>query len=202
MRPAQDRRGLVKSAPKRRSLVKSAPKRRSFLKTASKRRSLAPAIDIQVASTLWQAQPQAEQTVRAAIAAAAALSTADGEVSILLTDDKAIRALNRDWRGIDKPTNVLSFPAPAATPGAPPQMLGDIVMAYETLAQECDQQDRVFLHHLAHLTVHGFLHLIGYDHQTDAQADAMEGLESKIMARMKLPDPYLARDLDRDLGDA
>jgi probable rRNA maturation factor len=170
--------------------------RRSLVKTAPKPRILAPAIDIQVASKLWQAQPQAEQTVRAAIAAAAAaLSTADGEVSILLTDDKAIRALNRDWRGIDKATNVLSFPAPDATPGAPPKMLGDIVMAYETLAQECDREDRVFLHHLAHLTVHGFLHLIGYDHQTDVQADAMEGLESKIMARMNLPDPYLARDL-------
>jgi len=174
-----------------------------LVKAAPKRRSLAPAIDIQVASLLWKAQPLAEQTVRAAIAAAAAaLSTADGEVSILLTDDKAIRALNRDWRGIDKPTNVLSFPAPDATPGATPKMLGDIVMAYETLAQECDQEDRVFLHHLAHLTVHGFLHLIGYDHQTDAQADEMEGLESKIMTRMNLPDPYLARDLDRDLGNA
>jgi len=174
-----------------------------LVKAAPKRRSLAPAIDIQVASLLWKAQPLAEQTVRAAIAAAAAaLSTADGEVSILLTDDKAIRALNRDWRGIDKPTNVLSFPAPDATPGATPKMLGDIVMAYETLAQECDDEGRVFLHHLAHLTVHGFLHLIGYDHQTDAQADEMEGLESKIMTRMNLPDPYLARDLDRDLGNA
>lgn len=162
------------------------------------RRASAPAIDIQVVSKLWQAQPQAEQTVRAAIAAAAALSTTDGEVSILLTDDKAIRALNRDWRGIDKATNVLSFPAPAATPSAPSKMLGDIVMAYETLAQECDRENRGFLHHLAHLTVHGFLHLIGYDHQTDTQADAMEGLESKIMARMNLPDPYL----DRDLGHA
>ncbi len=172
------------------------------MRPSLRRRALAPAIDIQVASPLWQAQPLAEPTVRAAIAAAAALSTAAGEVSILLTDDKAIRALNRDWRGIDKATNVLSFPAPAATPGATTKMLGDIVMAYETLAQECNRQDRVFLHHLAHLTVHGFLHLIGYDHQTDAQADAMEGLESKIMARMNLPDPYLARDLDRDLGHA
>ena len=172
------------------------------MRPSLRRRALAPAIDIQVASPLWQAQPLAEPTVRAAIAAAAALSTADGEVSILLTDDKAIRALNRDWRGIDKATNVLSFPAPAATPGATPKMLGDIVMAYETLAQECDRQDRVFLHHLAHLTVHGFLHLIGYDHQTDAQADAMEGLESKIMTRLNMPDPYLARDLDREFGDA
>jgi len=158
---------------------------------APKRRAATPAIDIQVASKLWQAQPAAEQTVRAAIAAAAAaLSTADGEVSVVLTDDAAIRSLNRDWRKIDKPTNVLSFPAPKGA-----AMLGDIVIAYETLERECAEEDRIFLDHLAHLTVHGFLHLIGYDHQNDAQADEMEALESKIMILLKLPDPYLGRDL-------
>jgi probable rRNA maturation factor len=174
---------------------------------------LGPAVDIQVQSALWDAQPLAEQTVRAAIAAAAALSTSGGEVSILLTDDSAVRLLNRDWRGLDKPTNVLSFPAPKipATGGA--GILGDIVVAYETLQRECDDEDRDFLHHLAHLTVHGYLHLIGYDHQTDAQADEMEALESKIMTRMNLPDPWqnreqdpeqdrdLARGLDRNAGD-
>jgi probable rRNA maturation factor len=156
-----------------------------------------PLIDIQVQSPLWQAEPAAEQTVRDAIAAAAAtLSTADGEVGILLTDDKAIRALNRQWRGIDKPTNVLSFPAAVtkASIGAK-KFFGDIVIAYETLKRECDDEDRIFLHHLAHLTVHGFLHLLGYDHLADTEAEEMEGLESKIMARMQLPDPYLARDL-------
>ena len=158
---------------------------------APKRRAATPAIDIQVASKLWQAKPAAEQTVRAAIAAAAAaLSTADGEVSVVLTDDAAIRSLNRDWRKIDKPTNVLSFPAPKGA-----AMLGDIVIAYETLERECAEEDRIFLDHLAHLTVHGFLHLIGYDHQNDAQADEMEALESKIMILLKLPDPYLGRDL-------
>ncbi len=158
----------------------------------------APSIDIQLASPLWGAQPQAEQTVRDTIAAAAALAKAVGEVSIVLTDDAAIQLLNRDWRGIDKPTNVLSFPASPMKAGGTAKMLGDIVIAYETLAQECDDEDRVFLHHLAHLTVHGFLHLIGYDHQTETQADAMEGLESKIMSVMKMPDPYLTRDI----GDA
>jgi probable rRNA maturation factor len=73
-------------------------------------------------------------------------------------------------------------------------MLGDIVIAYETLARECADENRLFRHHLAHLTVHGFLHLLGYDHQTDNEADAMEALESRIMARMKMPDPYLERD--------
>jgi probable rRNA maturation factor len=163
------------------------------------RRAAAPEIDIQVQSTLWQAEPAAEETVREAVAAAALLSTSDGEVSIVLTDDSAIRALNRDWRGIDKPTNVLSFPATKAD--SAPSMLGDIVVAYETLKRECEDEDREFLHHLAHLTVHGFLHLLGYDHQTDAQAEKMEGLESRIMTLMKLPDPYFARDRDREFGD-
>ena len=158
------------------------------------RRASALEIDIQVASPLWDAQPLAEQTVRAAIAAARAARDADGEVSVLLADNTAIRALNRDWRSIDKPTNVLSFPAAKETGG---KFLGDIVVAYETLARECADEQRDFLHHLAHLTVHGFLHLIGYDHQTDSQADEMEGLESRIMRSMNMPDPYLARDLER-----
>ena len=158
------------------------------------RRERALEIDVQVASPLWQAQPLAEQTVRAAIAAAAAELAADGEVSVLLTDDASIRALNRDWRKLDKPTNVLSFPAAKQAGSA---LLGDIVVAYETLARECDDEGRDILHHLAHLSVHGFLHLLGYDHQTDSQAEAMEGLESRIMRSMNMPDPYLARDLER-----
>jgi probable rRNA maturation factor len=159
------------------------------------RRDSAPEIDIQVASPLWAAQPRAEATVRAAIAAAAASARkAKGEVSVLLTDDAAIHALNRDWRKIDKPTNVLSFPAAEQADG---KLLGDVVIAYETLAREAEDEQRDFLHHLAHLTVHGFLHLLGYDHQTDAQADEMEGLESRIMRSMNLPDPYRAHDLER-----
>jgi probable rRNA maturation factor len=155
------------------------------------RRPAPPVVDILIESPLWQAQPEAGQTIQAAITAAAEFSTAKGELSILLTDDQAIRVLNRDWRGIDKPTNVLSFPASAASGG----MLGDIAIAYETLVRECEEEGCEFLHHLAHLAVHGFLHLTGYDHQTDAQADAMEGLERKIMARLNLPDPYRVRDL-------
>lgn len=167
--------------------------------SAPSRHAPVPSIDIQIQSPLWDAQPLAAQTVRDAIAAAAAtLSTADNEVSILLTDDKAIRLLNREWRGIDKPTNVLSFPAATTKASIRMPLFGDIVMAYETLKRECDDEDRIFLHHLAHLTVHGFLHLIGYDHQVEAQAEEMEGLESKIMTRLQMPDPHLARDLNRD----
>jgi probable rRNA maturation factor len=167
--------------------------------SAPRRRAAAPSIDIQIQSPLWKAEPAAQRTVRDAVAAAAAtLSTGDGEVAILLTDDKATRALNRQWRGIDRPTNVLSFPA--AKSGAA-LFLGDIVIAYETLVRECADENRAFLHHLAHLAVHGFLHLIGYDHQNDSAAEEMEGLESTIMMRMNLPDPWLGRDLDREFGD-
>ena len=163
------------------------------------RRASPPHIDIQTQSPLWEAQPLAAQTVRKAItAAASALSTAGGELSIVLTDDLAICLLNRDWRGIDQPTNVLSFPASGNKTSEGARLLGDIVIAYETLERECDNEARIFLHHLAHLAVHGFLHLIGYDHQTDPQAEEMEGLESKIMKRLNMPDPYLPRDL----GDA
>jgi probable rRNA maturation factor len=163
------------------------------MSAAPERRASAPVIDIQTQSPLWRQEPRAEATVRAAIqTAAAALSTPPGEVSIVLTDDSAIRALNRDWRGLDKPTNVLSFPA---APSGAAGFLGDIVIAYETLKRECDDEDRMFLHHLAHLAVHGFLHLAGYDHQTEPQAAEMEELESRIMRSMNMPDPYLARDL-------
>jgi len=156
---------------------------------APKRRARLPTVEIQVQSPSWKKAPRAQQTVREAVAAAAALlSTAGGEVSIVLTGDSDMKKLNRKWRGIDKPTNVLSFPA-AKTGGG---TLGDIVIAYETARRECDDEGKDFLHHLAHLTVHGFLHLFGHDHATDRQAEAMEALESKIMARMKLPDPYRA----------
>ena len=155
----------------------------------------APLIDVLVESPLWDKEPEASATVERAInTAAETIEAPAGEVVVMLTDDETIRALNRDWRKIDKPTNVLSFPA-VKTPGIEPIMLGDIVIAYETLQRECSEEDRVFLHHLAHLAVHGFLHLMGYDHQDDSGAEAMEQLESNILARLDMPDPYLARDL-------
>jgi probable rRNA maturation factor len=167
------------------------------MRPAPERRTSPPHIDIQVQSPLWNAQPLAEQTIREAISAAAgALSTEGGEVSILLTDDSEIARLNRDWRGIDKPTNVLSFPASSRGGGQGEKLLGDIVIAYETLERESRNESRAFLHHLSHLVVHGFLHLNGYDHETDGQAEEMEGLESRIMMHLNMPDPYVARASD------
>ncbi len=154
----------------------------------------APEIDIQVQSPGWNAEPAAIETVRRAIAAAAERCSARGEVSVLLADDETIRLLNRDWRHVDKPTNVLSFPAVAPPNVAPKPLLGDIVISYETVARECSEEHKPFLHHLAHLAVHGFLHLMGYDHQTDSQADAMEGLERDILADLGIADPYRAHE--------
>lgn len=158
-----------------------------------------PRIEVILASPLWKAERGVRAVVRRAVMeAAAAAATSGGELAIVLTDDSAIRALNRDWRGHDRPTNVLSFPAHAASrapaPARPARLLGDIVIAYETTAREADAEHRPFAHHLAHLAVHGFFHLIGHDHAADAEAEAMEALEVAVLARLKVPNPYLARD--------
>lgn len=149
-------------------------------------------IDFVVQSPLWQEQPESEDTLRRAVTAAGmAVSVGAGELAVVLTDDSSIRLLNRDWRGIDAPTNVLSFPAkPSHVHGAPPPHLGDIVIAFETTAREAATEGKPFLHHLAHLGVHGFLHLAGHDHQGESDADAMETIERQVLARLGVPDPY------------
>ena len=122
----------------------------------------------------------------------------DAEIAVMLTDDDGIRTLNNNWRGIDKPTNVLSFPAsPPAGPRGPhdpPRMLGDIAIAYQTTRREADDEQKPFNHHLSHLAIHGFLHLIGYDHETDADADTMETLEREILTQLGISDPYASRE--------
>jgi probable rRNA maturation factor len=153
-----------------------------------------PSIDIIVQSPLWASEPGIETMLHRAIEEAAALSTGDGELAIVLTDDSAIRTLNRYWRGIDEPTNVLSFPAKTAQTNDAPRLLGDIVIAFETSAREAARENKLLVHHLAHLAVHGFLHLAGHDHEADAEAAAMEQLERAILARLGVPDPYGAHD--------
>ena len=146
-------------------------------------------IDVLVDSDLWQEPGKARSIVRRAVAQAAATASTTGtELAIVLTDDSAIRQLNRLWRGIDTATNVLSFPS-KKTADEPPH-LGDIVLAYETIAREAGAEGKSFAHHLAHLAVHGFLHLIGYDHDKDADAETMEQTERKILRRLNIPDPY------------
>lgn len=105
------------------------------------------------------------------------------ELSVVLTDDEAVRVLNRDFRGKDKPTNILSFPQD-------PPMLGDLVLARETVEREADEQDKRFQDHFTHLIVHGLLHLLGYDHEEDDEAEEMEALEVDILKAMGINNPY------------
>nr|WP_316651939.1 rRNA maturation RNase YbeY [uncultured Gellertiella sp.] len=117
------------------------------------------------------------------------------EVSLVFTDDASIREINREWRGFDKPTNVLSFPAfPLEPGGMPGPMLGDIVIARETVAREAGELGKPFEEHLTHLMVHGFLHLFGYDHLETDEAEEMEGLETRILAELGISDPYAGQD--------
>ncbi|HLK80358.1 MAG TPA: rRNA maturation RNase YbeY [Xanthobacteraceae bacterium] len=176
------------------------------------------AVDILIEAEAWRMLPEAEDIVRRAIACAAASGvemrqphyslpgTAGGapavpgrrELCVLLCDDDTIARLNGQWRGQEKPTNVLSFPAPPLRGVAPGEKtpLGDIAIAYETLAREAEENRMTVLEHLSHLVVHGFLHLLGYDHHMDDEAERMERLERDILARMGVADPYVACDAD------
>jgi rRNA maturation RNase YbeY len=105
----------------------------------------------------------------------------------------AIRSLNHNWRRKNAPTNVLSFPS-HRNGRETPRHLGDIVIAYQTTVREAKAERKPFQHHLAHLAVHGFLHLIGYDHEADDEAEVMENLEISVLARLRVPNPYVARE--------
>jgi probable rRNA maturation factor len=146
-------------------------------------------LDVLVEAAPWNEHRGLRALLRRAVEAAAAeLSTSAAELAIVLTDDSTIRVLNRKWRGIDAATNVLSFPA--EVPAGAPALLGDIVLAYETVARETRRDGKPFAHHVAHLAVHGFLHLCGYDHERDSDAETMEQLERTILRRLGIPDPY------------
>jgi probable rRNA maturation factor len=144
----------------------------------------------------WRAIEGVEQAVRRAYdATVEKLGVIDGrEVCVLLSSDAAVAALNAQYRGIEKPTNVLSFPsldaAAGQSPANYPQPLGDIVIACETVMREVAAEGKPALSHLAHLTVHGLLHLAGFDHETDYDAEPMESLEREILASIGVSDPY------------
>ena len=134
-----------------------------------------------------------QRVVCAALAAAAPRLTTRAEVSLLLTDDKTMRILNHEWRGIDRPTNVLAFPAQDdlwSPPADGPLILGDIVIAYETLHREALAEGKALNCHLAHLLVHGTLHLLGYDHVEPGETEAMERREVEILAMLGVANPY------------
>lgn len=155
-------------------------------------------IDVSVEAGGWAGEDElsalAAQCVEVALARLG-LEGVESELSILFTDDAAMRALNAEWRGKDKSTNVLSFPAFALSPGDPPgPMLGDVVVAFETVCAEAELEGKAFDDHLRHLIVHGFLHVLGYDHETDTDAEEMEAAERAILADMSVSDPYSETD--------
>ncbi|HVV92453.1 MAG TPA: rRNA maturation RNase YbeY [Hyphomicrobiales bacterium] len=151
-------------------------------------------IEITVAAGPWakiaDAAAWAERAAQAALAVAGVRLLPGVELSVVLNDDDAVRALNRDWRGKDSATNVLSFPAAGPDQLAAAPHLGDVVLAGETLLREAAAEGRPPHHHLAHLVVHGTLHLLGHDHEDDAEAERMEALERQALATLGVPDPY------------
>jgi probable rRNA maturation factor len=160
-------------------------------------RKAAPiAIDVTVESGHWPDELVLGALSRKAVEASLSefgksVPVTGSEVSVLFTDDAAIRKLNAGWRAKDKPTNVLSFPAFPPNKAAPlPPMLGDIVLAAETVSREAAEEGRPLENHISHLIVHGFLHLLGYDHEVDDEAEEMEAAERRILARLAIPDPY------------
>ena len=136
---------------------------------------------------------RAEEAVREALKQSKATVTGASELSVVLTDDAEQQGLNRDWRGIDKATNVLSFPQ--IEPFGPVSgILGDIILARETLEREAQEQGVSFEDHFTHLMVQGFLHILGYDHMDDDEALVMESLETQILASLGVADPYAETD--------
>lgn len=157
--------------------------------------SIMPTIDIIKQAGDWP--PEAEMMDLATKAISIAVEVAglnllqNCELSIVLSNDEQVQTLNQIWRNIDKPTNVLSFPVEDIAIGEMPGLLlGDIVLAVETIAKEANDFNISFNHHLAHLVIHGFLHIFGYDHIEDKDADVMEALETACLGRMGIVNPY------------
>ena len=151
-------------------------------------------IDILVEAGAWPDEAELARLTGRAVGAVLAELRMDwkerSELSVVFCDDARIRELNAEWRGKDKPTNVLSFPAFEVVDGAQPPMLGDIVLAAETVAREAELEMKPLANHISHLLVHGFLHLLGHDHEAEDEAETMEALERGALARLAIPDPY------------
>ena len=153
-------------------------------------------IEIAIDCSAWQtAIPQIESVVRSAVAVACAQQGgAKGSVVVLLADDTMVRDLNRRFRGKDKATNVLSFPAVRLPAGGPEQPLGDLALAFETMKAEAESAGITLSHHLSHLLVHGTLHLLGHTHENDADEARMMAMERAALAKLGVPDPYAKED--------
>jgi probable rRNA maturation factor len=148
-------------------------------------------VDVEVVDPAWLAAGDVDILAQDAIAATLVevgkRVHPDAEISVRLCDDDEIRALNLAWRNKDKATNVLSFPSPAGNRGP---LLGDIVVAFEYVSEEARDAGRSLRDHLAHMLVHGMLHLLGFDHENESEAEKMEALERRILAKLGIDDPY------------
>jgi probable rRNA maturation factor len=150
-----------------------------------------PMIEVEVEDPAWTGSlAEAEALARRSAEAALAGARVEGDVAVLLTSDEEIADLNGHFRGKAGPTNVLSFPAAES---ARPH-LGDVAVAHGVCAREALEQGKRLEHHLMHLVAHGVLHLVGYDHETEVEAEAMEALERQVMAGLGAPDPYRPAD--------
>jgi len=148
--------------------------------------------DIVVSDARWSKVPALKAWIKKAHAAALKKSDSMRPVTVLLSDDAELQVLNRDWRGKDKPTNVLSFPAAEVKlPRGEKLPLGDIALSYDTCATEAKEAGKTLRNHAVHLTVHGLLHLTGHDHEDDAEAEAMERREIRILAKLGIANPYV-----------
>lgn len=148
-------------------------------------------IDVRVEDKAWTTElPEYEVIVERSLEAAAKAIGESGIVEVLLTDDTEMQALNSKWRNKDKPTDVLSFPSDGADMPGMQKFLGDIALGLGVAKTDADKLGRDFELHIMHLLVHGFLHLLGYDHMSAEDATLMEGLEAQILAPLGLPDPY------------
>ena len=159
------------------------------------------AVEIVQHSPRWESVGEVEKCIHAAAAVVAdnaPLKAQTGQsVSIVLADDSQVRALNLAHRKQDKPTNVLSFPSLGDSIAPEPDnvsYLGDVVLAYETIVAEAEDLKRSTNDHLSHLVIHGLLHLLGYDHQTDDEAGVMEKLEITLLSKLEIADPYRIQD--------
>lgn len=147
-------------------------------------------VDLRIADDRWQALGDADGFAAHVLGLASARMQRGGEIALLLTDDAEMHALNKQWRGLDKPTDVLSFPGEGPEIPGQPQYLGDIAVGYDTALRDAGTMDRAFEAHIAHLLIHGFLHLLGYDHIEPEDAKVMEPLEVELLASLGWPDPY------------
>ena len=146
--------------------------------------------DLRIADPRWDALGDVEALATRVLGHAAAAMETAGEVSILMTNDAEMHALNKQWRGFDKPTDVLSFPSDGPEIPGEAAHLGDIAIGYETAFKDAESMGRPFEGHISHLLIHGFLHLLGYDHIEAEDAKVMEPLEVRILAGLGWPDPY------------